>query len=170
MGLIIGACTYPHFNIADAFVAEAQFYEQAVRFAQELGFQRIQIEGDSLMIIKRLHSCTVDRSVLGPNVVDIKGYFLLLPSVLHPFSFFIQANYTLLFRFAQIFLFARSWLKVWHLLYLLYHFRFFLFLKNCLSHFGKFVEIQFDRRGRISGAAIRTYLLERSRVFQMSDP
>ncbi|KAK5783632.1 hypothetical protein PVK06_038144 [Gossypium arboreum] len=25
-----------------------------------------------------------------------------------------------------------SWLKVWHLLYLLYHFRFFLFLKNCL--------------------------------------
>lgn len=56
MGLIIGACTYPHFNIADAFVAEAQFYEQAVRFAQELGFHRIQIEGDSLMIIKRLHS------------------------------------------------------------------------------------------------------------------
>ncbi|TYH90892.1 hypothetical protein ES332_A13G080100v1 [Gossypium tomentosum] len=39
-----------------------------------------------------------------------------------------------------------------------------------LSHFGKFVEIQFDRRGRISGAAIRTYLLERSRVFQVSDP
>ncbi|KAH9653094.1 Myosin-15 [Citrus sinensis] len=30
--------------------------------------------------------------------------------------------------------------------------------------FGKFVEIQFDTNGRISGAAIRTYLLERSRV------
>ncbi|KAF8042929.1 hypothetical protein BT93_A1303 [Corymbia citriodora subsp. variegata] len=38
------------------------------------------------------------------------------------------------------------------------------------SRFGKFVEIQFDNRGRISGAAIRTYLLERSRVCQISDP
>lgn len=38
------------------------------------------------------------------------------------------------------------------------------------SRFGKFVEIQFDQNGRISGAAIRTYLLERSRVCQVSDP
>jgi myosin heavy subunit len=39
-----------------------------------------------------------------------------------------------------------------------------------LSRFGKFVEIQFDERGRISGAAIRTYLLERSRVVQITEP
>lgn len=39
-----------------------------------------------------------------------------------------------------------------------------------ISRFGKFVEIQFDERGKISGAAIRTYLLERSRVCQVSDP
>ncbi|XP_024385122.1 myosin-9 isoform X2 [Physcomitrium patens] len=38
------------------------------------------------------------------------------------------------------------------------------------SRFGKFVEIQFDRSGRISGAAVRTYLLERSRVVQIADP
>ncbi|GKV00049.1 hypothetical protein SLEP1_g12804 [Rubroshorea leprosula] len=38
------------------------------------------------------------------------------------------------------------------------------------SRFGKFVEIQFDADGRISGAAIRTYLLERSRVVQITHP
>lgn len=38
------------------------------------------------------------------------------------------------------------------------------------SRFGKFVEIQFNSSGRISGAAVRTYLLERSRVVQLTDP
>ncbi|GAB4821968.1 hypothetical protein N2152v2_009014 [Parachlorella kessleri] len=38
------------------------------------------------------------------------------------------------------------------------------------SRFGKFTEIQFNRDGRISGAAIRTYLLERSRVVNIADP
>ena len=38
------------------------------------------------------------------------------------------------------------------------------------SRFGKFVEIQFSAEGRISGAAVRTYLLERSRVVQTNDP
>jgi len=38
------------------------------------------------------------------------------------------------------------------------------------SRFGKFTEIQFDARGSICGAAIKTYLLERSRVVSVSDP
>ncbi|XP_047307898.1 myosin-17-like [Impatiens glandulifera] len=41
---------------------------------------------------------------------------------------------------------------------------------NNSSRFGKFVEIQFDNDRKISGAAVRTYLLERSRVCQISDP
>ncbi|KAL6769329.1 MYO1 [Auxenochlorella protothecoides x Auxenochlorella symbiontica] len=38
------------------------------------------------------------------------------------------------------------------------------------SRFGKFTEIQFGRDGRITGAAIRTYLLERSRVVAVASP
>ena len=41
---------------------------------------------------------------------------------------------------------------------------------NNSSRFGKFMEIQFDTKGAISGAAIRTYLLERSRVIGIADP
>ena len=38
------------------------------------------------------------------------------------------------------------------------------------SRFGKYVDIQFAPTGRISGAAVRTYLLERSRVVGVNDP
>ncbi|KAK4432848.1 Myosin-17 [Sesamum alatum] len=41
---------------------------------------------------------------------------------------------------------------------------------NSSIRFGKFVETQFDKSGRISGAAVKIYLLERSCVCQISDP
>ncbi|WVZ94114.1 hypothetical protein U9M48_040050 [Paspalum notatum var. saurae] len=40
---------------------------------------------------------------------------------------------------------------------------------NNSSRFSKFVEMQFDHKGIMSGAAIKTYLLEISRVCQISD-
>lgn len=38
-----------------------------------------------------------------------------------------------------------------------------------ISRFCKYVKIQYDRNGRISGAAVCTYLLERSRVVRIAD-
>lgn len=62
--------------------------------------------------------------------------------------------------FWDVFLMSNyQWMSAW-----------FLFLESHWSRFGKFVEIQFDKNGRISGAAIRTYLLERSRVCQINSP
>ncbi|KAK5832069.1 hypothetical protein PVK06_015869 [Gossypium arboreum] len=43
-GQIMGACTYLHIGIADAFIAEARACERKVIFAVEMGFRAVQIE------------------------------------------------------------------------------------------------------------------------------
>lgn len=43
-------------HVAYAFIAEAWAWEQAVRFAIDMGFRKVQMEGDSLTVIKRLNS------------------------------------------------------------------------------------------------------------------
>ncbi|MBA0753655.1 hypothetical protein Gogos_021363 [Gossypium gossypioides] len=68
----MGACTYPYSHVVDAFVAESRACERAIWFARELGFQHIQIEGDSLAIIKKLQLDSSNKSVLSPIIVDIK--------------------------------------------------------------------------------------------------
>ncbi|KAL4369153.1 hypothetical protein GQ457_05G006010 [Hibiscus cannabinus] len=71
-GLIMAACSFLHRNVVDAFVAEAYACKQAVCFAKDLGFTRVIIEGDSLIIIKKLNSGKVDRSVVSPIIRDIQ--------------------------------------------------------------------------------------------------
>ncbi|KAK8564987.1 hypothetical protein V6N12_058563 [Hibiscus sabdariffa] len=42
--MIMAACTISHYHVADAFVAEALAYFQAIVFAKDLGFRRIIVE------------------------------------------------------------------------------------------------------------------------------
>ncbi|KAL4302002.1 hypothetical protein GQ457_10G000840 [Hibiscus cannabinus] len=71
-GFIMAACTCPHRGIADAFIAEAVACEKAVSFALDLGFRSVQIEGDSLSVIKKLNSKEMDKSIISPIIGDIK--------------------------------------------------------------------------------------------------
>lgn len=74
LGQIMEACTYPVDHVAYAFIAEAWAWEQAVRFAIDMGFRKVQMEGDSLTVIKRLNSYIKNKSVLSPIVGHIKDY------------------------------------------------------------------------------------------------
>ncbi|KAK9047296.1 hypothetical protein V6N11_053143 [Hibiscus sabdariffa] len=84
-GFILAACTCPHREIADAFIAEAVACEKAVSFALDLGFRSVQIEGDSLSVIKKLNSTAMDKSIISPIIGDIKALSVNFVSV--TFSF-----------------------------------------------------------------------------------
>ncbi|KAK8510277.1 hypothetical protein V6N13_103869 [Hibiscus sabdariffa] len=68
----MAACTFPHSAVADAFTAEALACETAVTFATDLGFRSVQVEGDSLSIIKKLNAATMNRSLINPIISDIQ--------------------------------------------------------------------------------------------------
>ncbi|KAK5846640.1 hypothetical protein PVK06_002936 [Gossypium arboreum] len=78
-GQIIGASTYPHAAVVNAFVAETRASEWAIVLAINLGFRRVQIKCDSLTVIKKVNSYNVDCSILSPIITDIKyklGFFM----------------------------------------------------------------------------------------------
>lgn len=52
MGLIMGAAIYLHLHVTDPFVTEAKNCEKAVNSAKDLGFLSVQVEGDSLTLVK----------------------------------------------------------------------------------------------------------------------
>ncbi|KAK5812367.1 hypothetical protein PVK06_027796 [Gossypium arboreum] len=71
VGLILGACTYPYVDVADAFVAEARACERALLFIIDMGFKMVLLEGDSLTIMKKLTTVREDRSILKPICQNI---------------------------------------------------------------------------------------------------
>ncbi|MBA0804570.1 hypothetical protein Gohar_004146 [Gossypium harknessii] len=47
--------------------------EVGIDFVVELGFKSVQVERDSLTIIKKVNLATQDKSMLSPIIKDIKG-------------------------------------------------------------------------------------------------
>lgn len=67
----MGSCTLPFVGLQDVFVVEAWACESTLILAMEMGFHNIQVEGDSLSIIKRVTLRKEDKSVLRQIVQSI---------------------------------------------------------------------------------------------------
>lgn len=67
--------------ISDSVMAEARACLQAVCMAEEMGFQDICIEGDSLTVIHKLNTVEEDKSEISSLVKEIKGRALIFRSV-----------------------------------------------------------------------------------------
>ncbi|PPE01440.1 hypothetical protein GOBAR_DD01549 [Gossypium barbadense] len=52
-GQIMGACTYPLLDVADAFVAEARACERALYFALDIGFRKVILEDVTYIFVPR---------------------------------------------------------------------------------------------------------------------
>ncbi|KAK8643582.1 hypothetical protein V6N13_012870 [Hibiscus sabdariffa] len=72
-GLIMATCALSHNMIVDTFLAEAKVCEAVVDLAISLGFQSIQVEGDSLTVIKKLSAPSTYKSIISPVILDIKS-------------------------------------------------------------------------------------------------
>lgn len=64
-GLVMAACTFPWENIADPVMVEARACLQAITMAEEMGFQDICVEGDTLTIIHKLNSREANKAAHG---------------------------------------------------------------------------------------------------------
>ncbi|KAH1067121.1 hypothetical protein J1N35_032108 [Gossypium stocksii] len=84
-GRILGACTYLIQDVADAFIAEARACERALLFAKDMGFQKLEVEGDSLSIIKKLKENRTDRSILRSIIQRIRSLEKFFEKVIYLF-------------------------------------------------------------------------------------
>ncbi|KAL4334456.1 hypothetical protein GQ457_07G010000 [Hibiscus cannabinus] len=70
--LIMASCTSLQSHVADAFIAEALACLQAVNCARDLGFSRVIVEGECLIVIKKVCSKTANVSLISPVIYYIR--------------------------------------------------------------------------------------------------
>ncbi|XVF03667.1 hypothetical protein REPUB_Repub05bG0013100 [Reevesia pubescens] len=69
-GAVLGACSMPHFGISDPLTVEAMAAVEALKFTEEMGFNDIALEGDSVKVVNLLKDEGFDRSCIGNLIME----------------------------------------------------------------------------------------------------
>ncbi|GMI98381.1 hypothetical protein like AT2G04420 [Hibiscus trionum] len=72
-GFILGACSTISYQIPSPFAAKARAIIQGLRLALDLGFIRIEVEGDSRSVITKLISESPDLYEIGALISEANG-------------------------------------------------------------------------------------------------
>ncbi|MBA0754064.1 hypothetical protein Gogos_021275 [Gossypium gossypioides] len=72
-GLIMAACSHLNEYIMDFTMAVACAYLQSISFAEDLGFRKIIVAGDSLIVIKKMRTPVDDKSCISATVKEVKA-------------------------------------------------------------------------------------------------
>lgn len=68
----MGASCFWNNHVPSVDAAEAVAAVQALRFAKDMGFRQIELEGDSSTIISKLKTTSIDRSEIGPHIWEAR--------------------------------------------------------------------------------------------------
>ncbi|MBA0655192.1 hypothetical protein Goklo_007700 [Gossypium klotzschianum] len=85
-GLIMAACTHLNEYIMDSTMAVACAYLQSITFAEDLGFRKIIVEGDSLIVIKKMRTPVDDKSCISAPVKEVKARIRSFESINFSFA------------------------------------------------------------------------------------
>ncbi|GMJ04392.1 hypothetical protein HRI_004108400 [Hibiscus trionum] len=72
-GYILRASSTVSYRVSSSFAAEAQATIKGLLLASDLGFSRIEVEGDSRSVITKLQSKSQDTSDIGALISEAKG-------------------------------------------------------------------------------------------------
>ncbi|KAL4303150.1 hypothetical protein GQ457_10G017370 [Hibiscus cannabinus] len=72
-GFILGAQCVVSYHVASSFATEAQPAIHGLNFASDLGFQWVEVEGDSRAVVTKLLSASSDTSEISALIGEAKG-------------------------------------------------------------------------------------------------
>ncbi|GMI84532.1 hypothetical protein HRI_002122500 [Hibiscus trionum] len=75
-GYFLGASSTVPYRVSSSFAAEAQAVIQGLRLALDLGFEQLEVQGDSRSIISKLASESSDSSEVAALISEAKGLSL----------------------------------------------------------------------------------------------
>ncbi|KAK8478583.1 hypothetical protein V6N13_129174 [Hibiscus sabdariffa] len=77
-GKLLAACTIPNLYVMNPEMVEALACDQALILSLELGLKRIEVEGDTLVVISKVVNPVINRSTLGTvysNILEKRRNF-----------------------------------------------------------------------------------------------